>query len=524
MLITDILRINGRRYCEEIALVEHEPGKNFRREITWGAFDEVADQVASALVNSSICKGDRVAHLMMNSLEWLPIYFGILRSGAWAVPLNFRFDAATIRSCIETVSAKVILFGSEFIDRIDAEIQALDRYVSNYVFIGPETRKPSYAVQYESFIKSSDRMQPRVDLKQEDTAAVYFTSGTTGRPKGVVLSHKSLEFSCQVEREHHNQTHGDIFLCIPPLYHTGAKMHWFGSLAVGGKTVLLKGVSPKDILQTISEEKATIVWLLVPWAHDILTAIESGEIQLENFCLDQWRLMHIGAQPVAPGLIRKWREIFPSQAYDTNYGLTEATGPGCVHLGCENMHKVGAIGLPGYGWQGRIVDDAFCTVPVGQPGELTVKGAGVMQGYYRNPEATAATLVDGWLLTGDIAREDEEGFIWLVDRKKDVVITGGENIFPVEIENFLLEHPAIQDAAVIGLPDTRLGEVAVAVIQPKLGWAIEADEIAQFCNDLPRYKRPRCIYLGEIPRNPTGKIEKPKLREMYTRKQPADIG
>ena len=518
MLITDILTKNCELYKDEIAIVEREPEKDISRSITWGIFDVIADQVASALLSYGIRQSDRVVHLMMNSLEWLPIYFGILRSGASAVPLNFRFDATTSRRCTETVKAKVIFFGSEFIDRVNSEKHDMDQYVSQYIFIGPEARRPNYAIQFESFINTPSQSQRKVKLKPEVPAAIYFTSGTTGQPKGVVLTHKNLAFSCQVEREHHFQTHRDIFLCIPPLYHTGAKMHWFGNLAVGGKTVLLKGVNPHGILQTISEEKATIVWLLVPWAHDILTAIETGKIRLKDYSLDQWRLMHIGAQPVPPSLIRKWRQIFPNQAYDTNYGLTEATGPGCVHLGCENFHKVGAIGIPGYGWQCRIVDDTNCTVSDGHNGELAVKGAGVMKGYYHNHEATADTMVDGWLLTGDIARKDEDGFIWLVDRKKDVVITGGENIFPVEIENFLMEHPAIQDAAVIGIPDTRLGEIVAAIIQQKSGWALNADEIKEFCSRLPRYKRPRCIFFDEIPRNPTGKIEKPKLREKYTKK------
>ena len=516
MLITDILKQNQERYPEKVALVEREPEKEIRRELTWAEFDAIADQVALALADAGIGIGDRVVHLMMNSLEWLPVYFGILRSGAWAVPLNFRFDAATIQRCVDLVDAKAIFFGQEFTERLNTAKDALDRRVSHYIYMGPDHLKPDYAEPFDHFIDPFQNGSPTIDLKPAHTAAIYFTSGTTGQPKGVVLSHDNLAFSCQVEREHHKQTHDDVFLCIPPLYHTGAKMHWFGNLAVGAKTILLKGVKPSWILQVISEEKATIAWLLVPWAHDILTAIESDAIQLDKFFLDQWRLMHIGAQPVPPSLIRQWRKTFPNQSYDTNYGLTEASGPGCLHLGCGNMHKVGAVGLPGHGWQCRIVDDKLNRVNPGQPGELIVKGPGVMQAYYRNPEETEATLKKGWLLTGDIAREDEDGFIYLVDRKKDVVITGGENIFPVEIESFIMEHSAVQDAAVIGLPDERLGEVAVAIIQPKHDSAMSEEDISRFCQDLPRYKRPRRIYFDAIPRNPTGKIEKPKLRKKYT--------
>ncbi len=321
--------------------------------------------------------------------------------------------------------------------------------------------------------------------------------------------------ACEVEMNHHRQTREDNFLCIPPLYHTGAKMHWFGSFLAGSRAVLLRGVKPEWVFRAVSEEKITIVWLLVPWAQDILDAVERGDLKLKDYQLDQWRLMHIGAQPVPPSLVRRWREHFPTHDYDTNYGLSESIGPGCVHLGLENIHKVGAIGKPGYQWEIRIVDENGAPVKQGDVGELCVKGDGVMKGYYKNPEATAEILKDGWLFTGDMARMDEDGFVYLVDRKKDVIITGGENIYPVQIEDFLRTHEAIKDAAVIGLPDHRLGEIVAAVIELKPGFAGSEAEMAKFCEALPRYKRPRKIFFEQVPRNPTGKIEKPKLREKY---------
>ncbi|MFZ5562965.1 MAG: class I adenylate-forming enzyme family protein, partial [Thermodesulfobacteriota bacterium] len=187
----------------------------------------------------------------------------------------------------------------------------------------------------------------------------------------------------------------------------------------------------------------------------------------------------------------------------------------CVHLGMENMHKVGAIGKAGFDWETRIVDETLTPVKPGAVGELIIRGPGVMKEYYKNLEATAAVLKDGWLLTGDMARQDEDGFIWLVDRKKDIIITGGENIYPVDIEEFLFTHPKIHDAAVIGLPSLRLGEIATAVIQVKEGQTLSKEELTAFCEQLPRYKRPRKFFFDKIPRNPTGKIEKPKLRKKY---------
>ncbi|MDD2554180.1 MAG: class I adenylate-forming enzyme family protein, partial [Desulfotomaculaceae bacterium] len=276
------------------------------------------------------------------------------------------------------------------------------------------------------------------------------------------------------------------------------------------------GVRPEWILKTVSEEKVTIVWLLVPWAQDILDAIERGDVQLEDYQLSQWRLMHIGAQPVPPSLIHRWKKYFPNHLYDTNYGLSESIGPGCVHLGTENIHKVGAIGIPGYNWEAKIIDENGRPVVQGQVGELAVRGPGVMKCYYNDPEETAAVIKEGgWLYTGDMACMDEDGFIYLVDRKKDVIISGGENIYPVQIEDFLRAYDAVKDVAVIGLLDERVGEIAAAIIEVKPGYRCTEEEINTFCAELPRYKRPRKIIFDKVPRNPTGKIEKPRLREKY---------
>ncbi|MEG1996936.1 MAG: fatty acid--CoA ligase family protein, partial [Clostridiales bacterium] len=348
-----------------------------------------------------------------------------------------------------------------------------------------------------------------------DDAAIYFSSGTTGFPKAILHDHASLYSACVTEQKHHSQNREDNFLCIPPLYHTGAKMHWFGSLLAGSKAVLLCGVKPQWILQAISDERATIVWLLVPWVQDILDAIESGAINPEEYHLEQLRLMHIGAQPVPPSLVKRWLKHFPHHAYDTNYGLSESIGPGCVHLGVENINKVGAIGKAGYGWQIKIVDEYKETVNPGSVGELAVKGPGVMKCYFNDPEATRAVLNDGWLFTGDMAKMDEDGFVFLVDRKKDVIISGGENIYPVQIEDFLRTNEAVKDVAVIGVPDKRLGEIPAAIIALKQDYQLTTAEVNQFCEKLPRYKRPRRVIFADVPRNPTGKIEKPKLRTMY---------
>ena len=532
MPITEILEKNAKEYGKDVCLVEINPDLQekkrvtwrdyeliesnpmcqYRREITWHVFNEKANRFANLLISRGIKKGDKVAILLMNCLEWLPIYFGILKAGALAVPLNFRYAADEIKYCVELAEVDVLVFGPEFTGRVEEIVDEIDEKRILF-YVGGDC--PTFAEDYDKLAANCPSYSPDIKLTDDDYAAFYFSSGTTGFPKAILHKHRSLMHAAKVEQKHHGQTKDDVFLCIPPLYHTGAKMHWLGSFLVGGKAVLLKGVTPKTILETVSNEQCTIVWLLVPWAQDILLAIEKGDVKLEDYKLDQWRLMHIGAQPVPQSLIKKWKTIFPHHQYDTNYGLSESIGPGAVHLGVENIDHVGAIGVPGYGWEVKIVDENGVEVKQGDVGELILKGPGVMECYYNDPKATAETLKDGWLYTGDMAEQDSEGFIYLVDRKKDVIISGGENIYPVQIENFLSKHPDIKDEAVIGIADTRLGEISAAIIELKPGVATTEEDINNFCKELPRYKRPRKIIFADVPRNPTGKIEKPKLRHMY---------
>ena len=532
MTTTDILEKNCRLYGDDVALVEINPempetkrttwkefdliepsrAAYYRREITWNVFNEKANRFANLLIERGIKKGEKVGILLMNCLEWLPIYFGILKTGALAVPLNFRYSADEIKYCVELAEIDILVFGPEFIGRVEEIADEISKGRLLY-FVGDGC--PGFAEDYNAHTANCSSQSPKIDVNDDDEAAIYFSSGTTGFPKAILHNHESLMHAAKAEQNHHGQTKDDVFLCIPPLYHTGAKMHWFGSLLTGGKAVLLKGTSPKTILQAVSEEHCTIVWLLVPWAQDLLLALDNKELDIADYDLDQWRLMHIGAQPVPPSLIKHWKEYFPHHQYDTNYGLSESIGPGCVHLGVDNIDKVGAIGKAGYGWEAKIIDEQGETVKQGETGELAVKGPGVMTCYYRDPKATAEVLHDGWLYTGDMAMEDEDGFIFLVDRKKDVIISGGENIYPVQIEDFLRTNEAILDVAVIGLADHRLGEISAAIIELKPGVECTEEDIQEFCKKLPRYKRPRKIIFADVPRNPTGKIEKPKLREKY---------
>ena len=535
MPITDYLRYNATAYGDEVALVEINPdiqeparvtwhdyelvqkteSQPFRREITWKVFDEKANRLANLLLSRGIGKGHKVAILMMNCLEWMPIYFGVLKSGAVAVPFNFRYTSKEIQYCVELSDADVLIFGREFIGRVEeiAPQISRDRIL---MYVGADC--PSFAEDYREMAADCSSEDPHVPLSDDDEAAIYFSSGTTGFPKAILHNHMSILHAARSEQVHHSQTHDDVFLCIPPLYHTGAKIHLLGHLLVGSKSVLLRGVTPENVFKTVSEEGCTVVWLLVPWAQDILVALDEGRLKIEDYNLDQWRMMHIGAQPVPRSLVNNWLRYFPHHDYDTNYGLSEGMGPGSVHLGVGNIHKVGAIGIPGFGWEAKLIDGNGETLAeMESVGELCLKGPALMNCYYNNPEATEEALVDGWLLTGDIARRDADGFYWLVDRKKDVVISGGENIYPVEIEAFMSDYEPIKDVAVIGTPDQRLGEIATAIVEikPEFKDSVTEKDINDFCLALPRYKRPRKIIFADVPRNSTGKIEKPVLRERY---------
>ncbi|MBR3752590.1 MAG: acyl--CoA ligase [Ruminiclostridium sp.] len=536
MPVIDFLERNVKLYGNEVALVELNPeitdnrrmtwkeydliqptsAQPYRREITWNVFNEKANRFANMLISRGVKKGDKVAILMYNCLEWLPIYFGILKTGAIAVPFNFRYSAEEIQYCADLAEVQVLVFGPEFIGRIESIEHKLSKG-RLLIYVGDHC--PTFAESYRELSADCSSAPPQVLITDDDDGAIYFSSSTTGFPKAILHKHLSLTQAAEMEAKHHRIGRDDNFLCIPPLYHTGAKFHWMGSLYAGSKAVLLKGTTPEIILKAVSDEGCTLVWLLVPWAQEILDCLDRGDLKLADYKLDQWKLMHIGAQPVPPSMIRRWMEYFPNHKYDTNYGLSESTGPGCVHLGMDNIHKVGAIGVPGYRWEIKIVDEHDNVVEQGGVGELCVKGPGVMTCYYNNPEATAEVLKNGWLYTGDMAMQDEDGFIFLVDRKKDVVISGGENIYPVQIEDFLRAHNKIKDVAVIGLPDRRLGEICGAIIEIKDGMTCTEEEINEFCLDLPRYKRPKKVIFAEIPRNATGKIEKPVLRKRYGAEQ-----
>lgn len=529
MLVTELLKTNAERYPDEEALVAVEAGdllpfdertyQSARRSVTWAQFNQIANQVANYYRSRGIGCGSKVVILLRNCLEWLPLYFGILKAGAVAVPLNFRYTSADIVRNAGFVDAEAVVFGAYSQAAVTEAFPQLNG-ISSFIYVGKPEQCPAFAQTWEVCFAKSDDSEPMVELSGEQDAAIYFSSGTTGAPKAVVYTHRTLEGACLMEHSNHHQTHGDVFICIPPLYHVGAKLHWMGNLLVGAKGVLLLGFRVEPFFETMWREGVTIAFLLLPWVQDVLYRLDSGTLDLSRYGLENWRLVHMGAQPIPPSVVRRLLEAFPGLDCEISYGLTEAGGPGCLNLGADRMDKLGSVGVPSAGWEARIVNPAGERLAAGQIGELLLRSDHMMRGYYRDPETTAAALREGWLHTGDLAKMDPDGFYYIVGRMKDIIICGGENIYPVQIENFIRTHGAVEDVAVFGLCDCRLGEAVAAQIQLKPGCTCSEEEMRTFCQQLPRYQRPGRFFFGAVPRNPTGKIDKVALRKEHSAEHP----
>ena len=511
MNMIDIITKNARVYPQHTAFVEVRPVSQSRTSISWAQFDDRINRLAGALIKKGVRKGDKIFIFGRNSINWLETYFAVMATGAWAVPLNFRFDDESIKYCAAVADPVAFFMDAEYAPRINALRSELPT-VKNHICIGAFKGMQNT----QALIEKTPAGLPGITLKDDDACALYFTSGTTGEPKPVLHVHKNLMYVAINEATNERWEQSDCLLMLPPFYHL-AIGHLLGCMLAGGRAVLLtEKVTPAYIFENISKEGVTLVFLLVPWALDILQALDKGEIKKEDYDLTQWRLLYMGAQPIPTSLVQRWRDYFPGMQFDNVYGLSETTGPGTLHLGIGNENKIGAIGKPGLLWDVRIVDDRGEDVPRGQVGEIIAKGAGLMQEYYKNPGLTAQTIRNGWLFTGDLGKCDEDGFIYFVDRKKDLVISGGENIYPVEVEAVIQRHPDVHDVAVIGTPDDRLGEIATAIIELIPDRVPSEEEMTAFCEqNLPRYKRPRRLIFGPVPRGSTGKIEKPRLRAKY---------
>lgn len=510
--------LNASKYPNREFLIENWPSKGLRRVLTWKDLEEQSNKLANFLRKE--CKvgpGDIVLHLLMNSLEWYVSYMAVLKTGAAVAPLNFRFASSDIKYAADVSKCKVFILGDGFLPKVEPIMGEMP-YIEKYICVGDNV--PEGMVSYKEVMEKGDPSEVLVEVDDDQMAELMFTSGTTGPPKPVCHTHKSLFWIAIGNALTYSLGHESVYIAAHPFYHSGSLFLSFPCYVAAGKIVMPMELQPKSLIKTLSEEKCTRGWLTVPTWSDLLNAIEAGEVDPKEYDLSHLRNIEIGAQPVPQVIFEKSKRIFPHIKIGNIYGITEGGGGGLTHLYDEDVfRKPGSIGKATAFMEAKVVNDKGEEVPPGVVGELILRGPRLMKEYAFNPEMTQKTIVNGWLYTGDLAYMDEEGYIYFADRKKDLIIRGGENIFPAEIEDFLRRHPKIQDVAVLGYPHPRLVEIVMAVIQPKPGETLTEDEVLEFCKEggLAKFKWPEKIVFAEVPRNPAGKIDKPKLREIYVK-------
>ena len=513
--------LHARNLPEKICLIERTPTTGERRTLTWKVFNQSINRVANYLQKElGIQQGDYVMHLQNNSLEWLVSYYAIIKLGAVVVPLNFRFVGSDIKYAASVSSPKAFFLGSEFLPVVEPVREELTT-VKNFICVGDAIGEGM--IDYRELAAYDDVSEALVDVDSDADLAMMFTSGTTGKPKPVLHTHFSLNHTAIGNGMSYFVEKNDNYLFFLPLYHSGTMFLWAPFYATGATGTILRELKdPKWIIEALAEEKATDVLFVVPIAIAILNAIDKGDIKLEEYDLSAWRYMEIGAQPVPFDVMKRLVEVLPCGVSNI-YGITEGGGGGTFNLYPEEvLERPGSIGKPTFGVDARLVDFSGNEVPAGEVGELIFKTPRMMKGYYGNPEMTAETLKDGWLYTGDLLKTDADGYYYIVDRKKDMITSGGENIFPVEIEDALMEHPDIDDVACIGAPDERLVEVVMAIVQLKEGRSMTEEEVIEFAKTrLSTYKLPRIVKFDQVMRNPTGKLMKPQMREKYTGRKEA---
>ena len=513
--------VHARHLADKICLIERTPSVDQRRTLTWRQFNEEINKVANYLSKDlGIKDGDFVMHLQNNSLEWLITYYGIIKIGAVVVPLNFRFVGADILYAAKICNPKAFIIGSEFLAVVQP-VQKDLKTVKQYICVGESV--PDDMIDYRTLAASSDTSEAIIDVAGHHDLAMMFTSGTTGDPKPVLHTHDSLNNTAVGNGMSYFVEKNDNYVFFLPLYHSGTMFLWAPFYATGAVgTILREFNDPKWIIEAIAEEKGTDVLFVVPIAVAILNAIANGEINLDDYDLTSWRYMEIGAQPVPFDVMKRLVDTLPCGCSNI-YGITEGGGGGLFNLYPEEvLHKPGSIGKPTFGMDAKIVDFDDTELPAGKVGELLLKTNRMMKGYYQNPELTQKSLKNDWLYTGDLVKADEEGYYYIVDRAKDMVTSGGENIFPVEIEDALMDHPKIDDVACIGYPDERLVEIVLAIVQLKDGASMTEEELIEYAKTkMATYKVPRKVIFDAVMRNPTGKLMKPKMRQKYTGRKEA---
>ncbi|MFB5196399.1 long-chain-fatty-acid--CoA ligase [Neobacillus sp. KR4-4] len=500
MNIGSLLAQNARKFPELLA-IECEG-----RSYTYRQFNEEVNQLANGLLKQGVNKGDKLALMMKNSDHFVFTFFAAAKIGAIAVPINFRLTASEVHYILDQSDTSLVVCDKEFEPIIAAAKQDTD--VRLVITVGEPEITGNYS--YQGILSEND-MEPDVEVSEQDDLEILYTSGTTGRPKGALFDHSQI-FKVGIAvvinmgiRQHERILH------LAPLFHS-AQLNLFliSGVALGATHIIHRDFHPVKTLQAIQEHKITHLFA-VPAMYNFLLQVPNAA----DYDLSSIKRVGYGAAPMAPELVKKSIQLFKTEQFYNLCGLTEA-GPGGILLDPEG-HKLhlGKGGKPIFLTETRVINEEGKDVLPGVIGEFIVRSDMVMKEYYKKTEETKSTLKNGWLYTGDLATIDEEGYITLVDRKKDMIISGGENVYSVEVESVLFEHPNVLDAAIIGLPDEVWGEAVCAIIVPKEGTEIDELELKSFCRQkLAGYKVPRRIFIEkELPRNASGKVLKYQLRE-----------
>ncbi len=468
-----------------------------------------ANQACGALSSLGLGKGDRVALLAYNGHEFLECFFGPSKAGLVIMPLNWRLTAEELAFILKDGGARAIVFDRDFAPVVE-QIRAMGSEgsdIEHWIGIGEEL--PGFAQPYETLLAAQGDGEPPEKADENDNLFIMYTSGTTGKPKGVVHTHSTVMWALLTLANTADLRFTDKYMVLLPLFHVGALTPMIGAVYKGNTMVILRNFDPTRAWELIEEERISST-LAVP-------AMLLFMLQVPDFQRFDWssiRFITSGAAPVPVSTINAYMDL--GIEIHQVYGMTETCGPACLIGPDDAVHKVGSTGKSFFHTRVRIVDEDGNDLPPGQPGEILVHGPHNMKEYWNRPEATAETLVDGWLHTGDVAIMDEEGFVTIQDRIKDMIISGGENVYPAEVENVLLQHPAIADAAVIGQESAKWGESPFAVIVSSDPALTEAEVLAHCKDKLARFKLPKgAAFTHEIPRNPSGKILKRVLRDQF---------
>ncbi|GBE66058.1 long-chain-fatty-acid--CoA ligase FadD13 [Mycobacterium sp. MFM001] len=485
------------------ALVDEAAGLRF----TFTELNERADRTARVLTGLGLAQGDRVAVLLPNGHHFVETFYGAARAGLVVVPLNLRLVANELAFMLNDSGAKVLVYDAEY-DAVVAELHDGQTPVRHWMRIGADG--PGWAADFDALVAQAPSDRVAVEGDGDDPLFIMYTSGTTGLPKGAVHTHDSVEWSIITALASVDVRFRDRYLISLPLFHVGALNPMACCVYRGAPIVMLRHFDAKRIWEVFRDERVTIT-LAVPAMLNFMLPTYRPELRDSL----QLRWIMSGAGPVPPSLI----ETYAGLGYEVHqvYGLTETCGPACVISPDDAMSHVGSTGKAFFHTEVRIVDDNGVDVEPGVPGEVLVRGRHVMAGYWNRPEATAETITDGWLHTGDVAVRDADGFVYIQDRIKDMIISGGENVYPAEIEDVLLSHPGIADVAVLGMPSVKWGESPLAVVvraDPDLD---EAAVLEHCSGKLARFKLPkRAVFVDAIPRTPTGKALKRVLREQFS--------